>query len=473
MNLPGRLNIRLSLLLLVFGGLLIAVNHWRNQTWLLERRVKRVEQDAYSKGSRLSGIMQHLFRKPGTRRAAELELSYASVAPELELGLICDGTDKVVYASQLRWRSAQICDTPVKDMAEVIKTVRETSIGQVHHDGPKGRMTAVFPFYEGYDAHRTGVVLLRYNPALVLAQTGEDALYESAAQGCVLGAICLLLWLALDVMVTQKVGRILKFSDALADGGKPLPPAIEGHDELAVISQGFAQAVAKLRGIELRLLEASEQERRRIGRDLHDDVCQRIAAAQLKSGVLGAALDRDASPHMALAKEVAQELARAAQVARGFARGLAPVWIEQGALAPAIADLGEALSHSFSIKCQADCDLGGNILAVWVETHVYRIVQELSANAAKHAHPTYVQIRVDATPTMLTAEVENDGESFDGTFTGSGGLGMQFLQQRVRALGGSLQYFPDRGTSPGRGTLARCQVPLTDVHRLKVEPPPP
>ncbi|MDB6073599.1 MAG: hypothetical protein JWO89_1239 [Verrucomicrobiaceae bacterium] len=461
MKFPGPLNLRLSLLLLCFGLLLIFVNHARNQSWLVERRIKRLEQDAYSKASRLSGMMQYLFRKPGSHRSGELEMSYASVSPDLELGVVCDSKDKVQFSSQMQWRLMDLAATPLKDVGPYMKEVRETSMGKVFHEPGDGRMTAVFPFYEGYEARASGMVIMRYNAAITLKQTREDAFYESISQACVLGAGCLLLWLALDVLVTHRVRRIMGYTRALSDG-QPPPPVLDGGDELAVISQAFAQAVEKLRETELSLLEASEQERRRIGRDLHDDVCQRIAAAQLKCGVLASTLMRESAQHSGLAQEVAAELAKAAQVARGFARGLAPVWLGQGGLAPALTELAEALSQSFSIRCDCDCDLAGNELAAWVETHVYRIVQELATNAAKHARPTWVSIRVSTVDERLRAEVESDGMSFDGQASRSEGLGMKFLRQRVRALGGTLKFLP--GSVAGQGSLGLCEVPLFGIH---------
>lgn len=467
MRLPRRLNVRLSLLVLSFGLLLIMGNHVRNQRWLVERRIKRLEQDAYARGTRLSGIMQYLFRKPGPRRAGELEMSYASVSPELELGLVCDSKDKVQFATQMQWCSTSLKDTPLRDVTPLLEEVRESSVGRIRRDGDDGRMTAVFPFNEGYEARTSGAVILHYNPVLALQQTKDDALYESVSQACVLGAGCLLLWLALDVLVTHRVGRIMGYTHALSDGLLPPPPVLEGRDELAIISQSFALAVEKLRQTELSLLEASESERRRVGRDLHDDVCQRIAAAQLKCGVLGATLTREASLHSGLAQEVAAELARAAQVARGFARGLAPVWLGQGALAPALAELAEALAQSFSLHSECDCDLAGNELAAWVETHVYRIVQELATNAAKHARPSWLRIRVSVVEEQLRAEVESDGKPFDGHPTGTCGLGLKFVHQRVRALGGTLKFLP--GSLPGQGSLALCEVPLSGIHHLNSE----
>lgn len=469
MKMPASLKTRLSAVLLFFGLLLITANHFRNQSWLVERRIQRLEQEGYAKGTRLSAIMQHLFRKQGPRRVADLEMNYASISPELDLGMVCDSKDVVQFATRLQWRMMKIEETAAKDLVPMVREVRESMAGMVRHDRVRGLVTVIFPFFEGYTSLASGVVILRYDSSVAIAQVKKEALSESLAQACVLIACCLLLWLALDILVAQRVERMAAYARAVAED-RPPPPVLEGDDELALISRQFADAVEKLHQTELRLLESSELERRRIGRELHDDVCQRIAAAQLKSGVLGSALLRSGSDQSKLADEVAHELAKAAQSARAFARGLAPVWLGPDGFAAALEQLAAMISTSFSTSCEAEVELAGIELPVAGQTHIYRIVQELAINAAKHAKPVWIRIRVEVKGEMLIAEVENDGLAFDGNWNGREGLGMHFLQQRVRALGGTLRFLP-RGPDD-KGSLGLCEVPLSAIQNVPAEPPP-
>lgn len=127
----------------------------------------------------------------------------------------------------------------------------------------------------------------------------------------------------LDTLITRRIARILVYAKQVASGRSPGVPAT-GGDEIGAVGQAFADTVSQLRSTEKQLLEAAEQERWRLGMDLHDDICQRIAAAQLKAGVLGVSLSRDQSPHSVLAKQVAEQLADAAEIARGYARGWRP-----------------------------------------------------------------------------------------------------------------------------------------------------
>jgi signal transduction histidine kinase len=450
----------ISLSVLLLGLLLIAVDKSRNEKLLVERSVTRLERDAQVTGMRLSGVMQYLFRNQ-QRRVAELEMSYVSVSQDLSLGLVCDESDMVHYASRLQWRGQRLADTPLSMALPLTARSRVSMEGVTEWDDAREHLLAVFPFFTGYGQTSRGVVVLAYDSSLASDRARADALQESIVRACLLTASCLVLWLALDWLVARRVRQVLDYTQAVSVGEDTVHPP-DGKDEMALIAQSFARAVEQLHETEARLMEASEAERRRIGRDIHDDVCQRISAAQLKSGVLSHLLSREASAHTMLAQEVARELHDAAAVTRGFARGLAPVWVEREGLDAALAELAEQVGRTYGIPCQITCDLGGSALAVWVQTHVFRITQELVVNAAKHARPALINARVTLAGQVMRIEVENDGAPFVPGQERAGGLGMQFLRQRARALGAHLEFLPRQ--ADGGGTLALCEARLSDIH---------
>lgn len=462
MRLAWSIKAKISLLVLLLGLLLIVINQLRNEKLLVERSIARIEREAGETGTRLAGMMQHLFRKE-QQRAAELEMSYASISTDLELGLVCDHDDVVRFATRLQWRGLSLKDTPLVSAAEFVASSRGAMDGVSTWDDAHDRLLAVFPFFTSFDSKDRGVVVLAYDSSRALVRARGDAVRETVVQACLLASVCMLLWIALDLLVARRVELVLGYSRAVKAGAEP-PMPLGGADELAVIAQSFAETVEKMLETESLLMEASEAERRRIGRDIHDDVCQRLAAAQLKSGVLSSELAAEQSVHAALAENIAVELREAASVTRVFARGLAPVWVEIEGLAPALHELAEQLTRSFGIQCKIECELGDMPLAVWVQTHVFRIAQELATNAAKHAHARHVRVCVSVASGMLRLEVENDGLSFNQAQaeTQSKGLGMQFLRQRVRALGGKLTFQPR--ASGVAGTLALCETRLSGIY---------
>jgi signal transduction histidine kinase len=458
MTAPVKLNARLLLLLLAFGLLLIGLNLLRNLNWIQDRRIARFESEMTDAGGRLSGMMQHYFRR-GLVAPAELEMSYAALMPHLELGIVCDAGYIVRFSTHLQWVGLPLPETPLSSTATLSAEAKSDMTPRVVLDQARGVITGVFPFYEQYHAQNRGMVMLRFDMKDALRQASSEAMSESAAQASGLLALCMLLWLALDIMVTRRVKELAEYAQAMGSGDEQ-----EAHfakaDELSIVAHSFDTAIKNLRASELRLLEASEAERRRIGADLHDDVCQRMAAAQLKTGVLESALRREGHAQSQLAAAVADELAKAAKVARGFARGLSPVLVQSGHLEDVLDELATTISDSFAVRCEYQARLGDSHLGLWVNTHVYRIIQELATNAAKHARPALILLEVGVTQNRLMLRVENDGIPFERRR--SGGIGLDLVAQRVRALGGRWSISP-RGGDMG-GCIASCEVHLDARH---------
>lgn len=457
MNLLHRLNTRLSLLM-VFGLILVGANWWRNQSWTRERVLRRFDTEMMDTGMRLSGMMQHFVRR-GLVSAAELEMSYVAASPSFELGVICDSKNAVRFATELQWIGMTMSETPLADAVGLAEQACDGMIPRTVFDEERECITGAFPFYEEYHSRSHGVAVLRVDASAVLRHSAREAMLESLAQACAMIALCLLLWLALDVMVTRRLQDLAAYAKAVGVGGAK-PGHGDAADELAIVTSNFEEAVTNLRASELRLVEAAEAERRRIGADLHDDVCQRLSAAQLKIGVLESALKREEHAQAVLAGAVAEDLAKATRVARGFAHGLAPMLVQKGRLEEALQELMATISESFAVRCECACDLGGRALGVWVDTHVYRIIQELAANAAKHAQPSLIEVSVRTTPESLTLHVTSDGGGL--LCTSGEGIGLALVSQRVRALGGhwSIQA---REKTVG-GSTATCEVSLEARH---------
>lgn len=457
MNLLHRLNTRLSLLM-VFGLILVGLNWWRNQSWIRERVLRRFDAEMMDTGMRLSGMMQHFVRR-GLVSAAELEMSYVAASPSLELGVICDSKNVVRFATELQWIGMAMSATPLADAARLAEEACDGMVPRTVFDKEQESITGAFPFYEEYHSRSRGVAVLRVDASALLRHSAREAMHESLAQACAMIALCLLLWLALDVMVTRRLQDLAAYAKAVGVGSAK-PGYGDAADELAIVTSNFEEAVTNLRASELRLVEAAEAERRRIGADLHDDVCQRLSAAQLKIGVLESALKREEHAQSALAGAIAEDLAKATRVARGFAHGLAPMLVQKGRLEEALQELAETVADSFGVRCECTCDLADQVLGVWVDTHVYRIIQELATNAAKHANPTLIEISVSGTPESLTLRVTSDGIGM--LRTEGQGIGLALVSQRVRALGGhwSIQA---REKAAG-GSIATCEVALEARH---------
>jgi signal transduction histidine kinase/uncharacterized protein YhfF len=197
-----------------------------------------------------------------------------------------------------------------------------------------------------------------------------------------------------------------------------------------------------------RLVHAADEERRRIGRNLHDGAQQRLI-------VLGHRIDlarrklADAPEEAAEMLAVARKEARAAsQELRELSRGLHPAGLSEYGLEPALQGL--AASSPVPLKIGA---LPDRRLPDVLEVTLYYMVSEALANAVKYAEASEVGIEVMLQAGTLVVEVSDDGV---GGAAATGGSGLRGLADRVSALGGRLIV-----TSPaGEGTTLRASIPL-------------
>lgn len=236
--------------------------------------------------------------------------------------------------------------------------------------------------------------------------------------------------------------------------------AVPGTQEGICAVAGIAMDVSERKTLERRLLDTAENERRRIGMDLHDDLCQRLAAALMKTGVLQSALSRAGGSQEPLASELANDLSEATGIARGFARGLAPVGIEALGITAALSDLSDFISRGFKIPCRVECSAADTDLTGESATHIFRVAQELSTNAAKHARPSWIEISFEMTHLEARLLITHDGTPYQPSTAAIEGMGMHLVRQRLDALGASLNFYPpDLGEEPI--SSVECLIPLT------------
>lgn len=203
----------------------------------------------------------------------------------------------------------------------------------------------------------------------------------------------------------------------------------------------------EVRASRARIVEATDEERRRIERDLHDGAQQRLVA-------LGFTLRRanrraEADPELAqLLDDANRELEGGLRELRALARGIHPTALADGGLAPAVRELADR----FPIA--VDVDIQDRRFATPVETTAYFIVAEALTNVLRHAEATRASVRGRFEGDILVLEIADDGRG--GAGGGTGGTGVRGLTDRAQAVGGSLAV-----DSPvGGGTVVRARLPL-------------
>jgi signal transduction histidine kinase len=227
-----------------------------------------------------------------------------------------------------------------------------------------------------------------------------------------------------------------------------------GPDEATAIIRDFTDQRAaddELRRSRARIVEATDAERRRLERDLHDGAQQRLVALSLSLRLLRARLGEPGGSNdeaIAAADEAARELKLALAELRELARGIHPAILTEAGLAAAISALAERSVVPAVVTTLPDRRLPPN-----VEATAYFVVSESITNAAKHARATRIGIGAACVDSMLTVEVSDDGV---GGADRAKGSGLEGLHDRVAAIGGRLAI----DSPPGQGTRILAEIPI-------------
>ena len=202
------------------------------------------------------------------------------------------------------------------------------------------------------------------------------------------------------------------------------------------------------------LLEAQQQ---RLGQDLHDGVGQLLTGIRMLSQSLA---DR-AAPSERLPGRIAAYAEQATDRIREIYRGLTPVQLFAEGLAVALDQLAEATGALPGVACtfehETDAAENGRAGALGHESmlHLYRVAQESTNNALKHARARHIRIALRERAGTAELEVRDDGRGFDVEAVREASLGLSSMRYRAQALGGRL----DLASAPGTGTVVRCTVP--------------
>ena len=232
----------------------------------------------------------------------------------------------------------------------------------------------------------------------------------------------------------------------------------EGTAALRESESALLRSRGELRGLAASLLNAQESERRRISRELHDDLSQKVAKLQFDIETLEQKLPladvRDAKQTLLRVRDQAAMLAGDL---RRVAHGLHPSSLDHLGLAVALRSYAEEFSQSTAIPVQfTSYDIPAQI-PIEVSTCLYRIVQEGLRNVGKHAPSAAVEITLAGNPDMLDLSIRDDGEAFDAEVVREKrGLGFISMQERVRLVQGEFSL----EAKPGRGVHISVQVPL-------------
>jgi signal transduction histidine kinase len=206
--------------------------------------------------------------------------------------------------------------------------------------------------------------------------------------------------------------------------------------------------------LEDEIINISEREQQRIGRDLHDGVCQYLVAIGFTASMLKQELEKRSKSDASRVEEIAGYLRDAASRVRQLARGLSPVDRDEGGLETAFEELAASTTKLTGVNCSfVDSDAVPKLTGA-TTIHLFRIAQEAVSNAVNHGKAKNIVIALDASHGGYSLRISDDGIGFVTPAPEKGGMGLGTMRYRARVIGGYLEIQPN---SPS-GTVIMCTV---------------
>ncbi len=228
---------------------------------------------------------------------------------------------------------------------------------------------------------------------------------------------------------------------------------LERTAELMATNNDLEREIETRQQLERDLLSISDRERRRIGQDLHDVVCQELTATALFLKSSSKNVDDRACAKTL--DEAAQVVNRNVGLARDLARGYQPVVVGRDGLVDALRTLCRRANQHPTVSCRLKLPKPIRIRDENVALNLFRIAQEGVTNALKHSGATELTVCMEREGKNIRLVIEDNGKGFQQKKR-SKGLGLHIIKYRANVLGGQLRIErPKTG-----GTEIVCEVPI-------------
>jgi PAS domain S-box-containing protein len=218
---------------------------------------------------------------------------------------------------------------------------------------------------------------------------------------------------------------------------------------------GIFRDISNRKRLEKAILDVSEREQRRIGRDLHDGLCQELAGTAFLVKTMHHQLQTGQPVSQQAADDVAVLLQNAVKHARALARGLQPVDHLPGGLSAALAHLAADNADLHNIRCHFRCPRPVEIADPAAATHLYRIAQECVRDAIHHAHAKTVTISLSRRNGHIELSVSDDAKRPSKSEIFSGTMVSEMIHHRARMISARITI----RRRPRAGVSVTCHIP--------------
>jgi signal transduction histidine kinase len=196
-------------------------------------------------------------------------------------------------------------------------------------------------------------------------------------------------------------------------------------------------AEEELARLERQIIAISEEERSKIGRDLHDDLGSHLTGVELLSKVLQQQLKDEAPEREKQLCTIRNLIRDAIEKTRRLSHGLYPVHVVEYGLESAIDELVVEVEKIFKVYFDLSWEGGDMTLGKNTATHLYYIIREAVFNSARHGKPKYIGVHMRLEDEGFLLKIVDDGIGYDGSPAGTG-LGFHTMKYRAKAIGAVL-----------------------------------
>jgi signal transduction histidine kinase len=218
----------------------------------------------------------------------------------------------------------------------------------------------------------------------------------------------------------------------------------------------------QLRHLSRQVLTAQEEERKKISRELHDEIAQTLTSINVQL----AALKAEATVNVKdLQKKIARTqrlVEKSVDIVHRFARELRPTVLDDLGLIPALHSFVKSVAKQTGIHIHLTVFAAVEKLAGDKRTVLYRVAQEALTNVVRHAQASLVDVSIEKLPNSICMKIRDNGKSFQVERVlhakKNKRLGVLGMRERMEMVGGSFNI----ESAPGKGTTIRAQIPFTN-----------
>lgn len=361
----------------------------------------------------------------------------------LRLGVICVGRD-VTDLKNVR--------QALRESEERSRGVLDTAVNAIITISERGIIESVNPSTERMFGY-TKEEMIGHNVSMLMPAPYRD-LHDSYLDNYKRTGVRKIIGIGRETLARRKDGSVF-----------PMDLSV-GEVKLASgrIFTGIIRDISDRKELEQKIIQISEEEQQRIGQDIHDDLCQQLAAIGCLAQVAQQKLRQTHSSESESLSEIVRLIREANARAREMSRGLVPVVLDSSGLMAALGELASGTERIFRVTCRFLCDPPVEVRDNRAAIQLYRIAQEAVGNAIKHSNADRIDITLTSSEGQLVLCIRDNGIGVPDHSPSKGtGMGLLTMNHRAKMLGGVLTVEPGEFG----GTKVTCTAPLPEAVELK------